>query len=107
MCVGLNIGWLSNNMAPHYKRATSLGFTQSVGSTAGIVAGLIYPKTDAPGYKLGHYFSMICAVIAAVIYLATFAYLKIKNHQKQKRLDNHNHNPDADGDDSDEFFYIY
>ncbi|KAA8903615.1 hypothetical protein TRICI_005652 [Trichomonascus ciferrii] len=105
--VGLNIGWLNNNTAPHFKRATALGFTQSVANTAGIVAGQIYPDSSAPRYKLGHYFSMFCAVGAVIVYVITFLYLKIRNKQKQKRLDNGEYRPSADGDDSDEFFYIY
>lgn len=47
---GLNLTWLNVNVAPHYRRATSIGFQQSMGNSAGIVAGQIYRKSP---FKLG------------------------------------------------------
>ncbi|KAB8346275.1 hypothetical protein FH972_023319 [Carpinus fangiana] len=48
---GLNLTWLNVNVAPHYRRATAIGMQQTIGNTAGIVAGQIYRK--AP-YTLGN-----------------------------------------------------
>lgn len=107
ICVGLNIGWLNNNMAPHYKRATALGFTQSVANIAGIVAGQIYPDSSAPRYKLGHYFSLFSLVVALIIYVITAIYLKYLNDQKRKRIERGEARDNVDGDDSDYFQYIY
>jgi hypothetical protein len=39
---GLNLTWLNVNVAPHYRRATAIGLQQTIGNTAGIVAGQIY-----------------------------------------------------------------
>lgn len=36
---GLNLTWLNVNVAPHYRRATAVGFQQTIGNSAGIVAG--------------------------------------------------------------------
>lgn len=36
---GLNMTWLNVNVAPHYRRATAVGFQQTIGNCAGIVAG--------------------------------------------------------------------
>lgn len=38
---GLNLTWLNVNVAPHYRRATAIGFQQSMGNSAGIVAGQV------------------------------------------------------------------
>ncbi|KZZ89252.1 Major facilitator superfamily domain, general substrate transporter [Ascosphaera apis ARSEF 7405] len=36
---GMNVTWLTVNFAPHYRRATAIGMQQTIGNTAGIVAG--------------------------------------------------------------------
>ena len=38
---GINETWIVNNTAPHYRRATFLGVSQSVGNVAGVVAGQV------------------------------------------------------------------
>ncbi|KAF2029445.1 hypothetical protein EK21DRAFT_67786, partial [Setomelanomma holmii] len=35
--LGVNETWILNNTAPHYRRATFLGISQSVGNVAGVV----------------------------------------------------------------------
>jgi len=32
---GINLTWLNVNVAPHYRRATAIGFQQTMGNTAG------------------------------------------------------------------------
>lgn len=48
------MGWLSNNLAPHYVRATGIGFLIAVANCAAFVATFSYLTKDAPDYVLGH-----------------------------------------------------
>lgn len=35
---GLNVTWINVNVAPHYRRAATIGLQQTIANTAGIVA---------------------------------------------------------------------
>src|SRR4051794_21998012 len=48
------MGWLSNNAAPHFVRATATGFEIAFANCAAFVATFIYLSKDAPACKLGH-----------------------------------------------------
>lgn len=41
------IGWLSNNLAPHYVRATGIGAQLTIANCAAFVAVFIYLSKDA------------------------------------------------------------
>lgn len=81
---GLNISWLTNNMAPHYKRATALGLNQTLGNLSGAVAGQIYTKSP---YILGNSFSLGCIVISNILTLLQVIILKRTNIKKKKILE--------------------
>ena len=53
-CSPLIIGWLSNNLAPHYTKATGLGFQVAIGNCGAFVATFTYLSSDAPAYTTGH-----------------------------------------------------
>jgi len=76
---GLNLTWLNVNVAPHYRRAAAIGFQQTMGNTAGIVAGQIY--RTAP-YKLGNSFSLGALCLSQVLILGKVWYLKRQNREK-------------------------
>jgi MFS family permease len=78
---GLNLTWLNVNIAPHYRRATAIGFQQSMGNTAGIVAGQIY--RSAP-YKLGNSFSLGALCVSQVLIVTEVIYVKRLNAMKVK-----------------------
>lgn len=78
---GLNITWLNVNVAPHYRRATAIGFQQTIGNTAGIVAGQIY--RTAP-YKLGNAFSLGTLAVAQVLIVINWFYLRAGNAEKDR-----------------------
>jgi hypothetical protein len=61
---GLNLAWLNVNMAPQYRRATAIGIQQTIGNSAGIVAGQVYRKSP---YMLGHGFSLGSIVVANIL----------------------------------------
>ena len=48
------MGWLSNNSAPHFVRATATGFQIAFANCAAFIATFIYLSHDAPDYVLGH-----------------------------------------------------
>lgn len=50
----LVIGWLSNNLAPHYIKATGLGFQVAIANWAAFIATFTYLSKDAPDYTTGH-----------------------------------------------------
>ncbi|KAJ8115725.1 hypothetical protein OPT61_g2699 [Boeremia exigua] len=43
------IGWTSNNLAPHYVRATGVGVVISIANCSAFIGTFIYLKKDAPG----------------------------------------------------------
>ncbi|KAG6355294.1 hypothetical protein INS49_003255 [Diaporthe citri] len=53
-CSAMIMGWLSNNLAPHYVRATGVGFMIALANCAAFPATFIYLAKDAPNYTLGH-----------------------------------------------------
>ncbi|KAI3319484.1 MFS general substrate transporter [Xylariaceae sp. AK1471] len=48
------LGWLSNNSAGHYKRATTSALQLAIANAGGFVAVFIYPKREGPQYHKGH-----------------------------------------------------
>ncbi|KAI0855757.1 major facilitator superfamily domain-containing protein [Xylaria cubensis] len=48
------LGWLSNNSAGHYKRATTSALQLAIANAGGFVAVFIYPKAQGPQYHKGH-----------------------------------------------------
>ncbi|KAI1078004.1 MFS general substrate transporter [Whalleya microplaca] len=57
------LGWLSNNSAGHYKRATTSALQLAIANCGGFVAVFIYPKAQGPEYHEGHTIVMglLCA----------------------------------------------
>ena len=51
-CSPLILAWLSNNLAPHYTKATGLGFIVAVGNCGAFVATFTYLSEDAPDYTV-------------------------------------------------------
>ena len=53
-CSPLVLAWLSNNLAPHYTKATGLGFQVAVGNCGAFVATFSYLSSDGefPIYRL-------------------------------------------------------
>jgi len=78
---GLNVTWINVNVAPHYRRATTIGFQQTIANTAGIVAGQIYRKSP---YRLGHSFSLGALCLAQVLIVVKMLYIKRWNTRKEK-----------------------
>ncbi|KAI4841677.1 MFS general substrate transporter [Aureobasidium sp. EXF-8845] len=78
---GLNMSWLNVNMAPQYRRATAIGFQQTIGNTAGVVAGQIYRKSP---YVLGNSFSLGALGVAQILIACKWLYLRHCNSVKDR-----------------------
>jgi Na+/melibiose symporter-like transporter len=78
---GLNLTWLNVNMAPHYRRAAAIGLQQTMGNTAGIVAGQIYRTTP---YVLGNAFSLAVLGVSQILIIIQMFYLRRENAVKEK-----------------------
>lgn len=78
---GMNLTWLNVNVAPHYRRAAAIGFQQTLGNIAGIVAGQIYRSSP---YTLGNAFSL-GAVGVSQLFIATKAlYIARRTREKER-----------------------
>lgn len=48
------LGWISNNSAGHYMRATTTGAQLAIANCGGFIAAFIYPKVQGPEFFIGH-----------------------------------------------------
>ncbi|KAL2205644.1 nicotinic acid plasma membrane transporter [Sarocladium strictum] len=83
---GLSIVWLNSNFAGHYKRATALGITFSVGNSSGIVVGQIFTAQTAPRYIRGTGITMGFAGFAMLLVCINAFGLHYVNKQRAQRL---------------------
>jgi hypothetical protein len=81
--VGLNVTWIINNNAGYFKRATAIGLQQTIGNSAGIMAGQIYRITDSDGrYVIGHAVSLTTITLAACGYAAMYFLVRRLNQKR-------------------------
>ncbi|EQB49617.1 major facilitator superfamily transporter [Colletotrichum gloeosporioides Cg-14] len=87
--VGLNVTWISNSNAGYFKRATAIGLQQTIGNSAGLMAGQIYRITASDGrYTIGHAVSLGTITVASVGYFAMWTLLnKINNRRDNMSID--------------------
>ncbi|KAF3800958.1 putative transporter C11D3.18C [Colletotrichum gloeosporioides] len=87
--VGLNVTWISNSNAGYFKRATAIGLQQTIGNSAGLMAGQIYRITASDGrYTIGHAVSLGTITVASVGYFAMWTLLnKINNRRENMSID--------------------
>lgn len=82
--VGLNVTWVSNSNAGYFKRATAIGLQQTIGNSAGLMAGQIYRITASDGrYTIGHAVSLGAITIASVGYFTMWTTLNRINHKRE------------------------
>lgn len=72
---------INNNVAPHYRRATAIGFQQTIGNITGIVAPQVY---RAAPYRLGHWCSLASAILCMVMISLQIMYLYFLNRKKDQ-----------------------
>ncbi|KAF2727218.1 major facilitator superfamily transporter [Polyplosphaeria fusca] len=82
--VGLNVTWIINSNAGYFKRATAIGLQQTIGNSAGIMAGQIYRLSSSDGrYVIGHSVSLTTISLAACGYSAMFLLLRQLNRKRE------------------------
>jgi hypothetical protein len=82
--VGLNVTWVINSNAGYFKRATAIGLQQTIGNSAGIMAGQIYRITNNDGrYVIGHAISITTITIAACGYALMYFTLRGINRKRE------------------------
>jgi hypothetical protein len=77
-------GWMSNNLAPHYVRATGVGFLIAFANCSAFISSFIYLAKDAPEYVLGHSISLGALVLCLVTILLQIAYLRRENMKRAR-----------------------
>lgn len=102
----LNLAWTSNNVAPYYRRTTTIGVNQTIGNLSGAIAGQIYRSSP---YVLGNSFSLGCLVVSCIIVPLNYLRLKQLNSQKEKILsgEREDHKSERTGDQVLDYKYSY
>ncbi|KAI0526650.1 MFS transporter-like protein [Xylaria bambusicola] len=78
----LIMGWLSNNLAPHFVRATGIGFLIAFANTAAFIATFIYLPKDKPDYSLGHSISLGALLLCFIVCCTQTLYLGWENKKR-------------------------
>lgn len=78
-CSPLILAWMSNNLAPHYVKATGLGFQVAFGNCGAFLATFSYLSEDAPLYTTGHSINIGCIGLSLIMTLGNMAYIRWEN----------------------------
>ncbi|KAF2720698.1 MFS general substrate transporter [Polychaeton citri CBS 116435] len=78
-CSPTVLAWLSNNLAPHYIKATGLGFQVAIGNCGAFVATYTYLQKDAPLYTKGHAINIGAVGVSLIFTLGSMAYIRWEN----------------------------
>ena len=78
------MGWVGNNMAPHYVRAVGVGVVISVANCSSFIGTFIYLQKDAPKYVLGHAISLGALGITFLLTCAHIVYLRWENGKRER-----------------------
>lgn len=82
----LVMGWLANNLAPHYVRATGTGFQIMFANLAAFIATFTYLQGDAPRYIAGHAINIGVIGLAIVTTCTLMVYQRWENSLREKGL---------------------
>jgi len=78
-CSPLVLAWLGNNLAPHYIKATGLGFQVAIGNCGAFVATFTYLSQDAPRYVTGHSINLGAIGLVLILTTCNLVYIKWEN----------------------------
>lgn len=77
--------WAANNFGNETKRAIGMGLYTAIGNLGSIAGSWIYPSTEAPQFRQGHFICMALALATAVLSLANNRILAaINKHRDEK-----------------------
>ena len=78
------MGWLANNLAPHYVRATGTGLQIAVANCAAFIATFTYLEKDKPDYVTGHSINLSMLVLSLALSTTHILYVKWENRKREK-----------------------
>ncbi|KIW53594.1 hypothetical protein PV05_09151 [Exophiala xenobiotica] len=82
-------GWLANNLAPHYVRATGIGFQVTIANCAAFIATFAYLSKDAPRFVLGHSICIGGLGLCGITALLGMGYCRWENARRENGERNH------------------
>ncbi|KAH9226677.1 hypothetical protein K456DRAFT_1754766 [Colletotrichum gloeosporioides 23] len=78
------MGWLSNNLAPHYVRATGVGLLIGLANMAAFPATFIYLQKNAPDYILGHSVCIGSLILCFATVCIQMLYCRWENMKRER-----------------------
>lgn len=78
------MGWLANNLAPHYVRATGTGLQIAIANCAAFIATFTYLEKDKPAYTTGHSINLGMLVLSLALSTTHILYVKWENRKREK-----------------------
>ncbi|KAK9858300.1 hypothetical protein MYU51_019297 [Penicillium brevicompactum] len=106
------MGWLSNNMAGHYKQSIASAMQIGFGNCGGLVASNVFFDSEAPTYVTGFGVSLGMVWICGVACVVFFAYLHRENRNREQGKRDHRYQWAQEelenlGDDHPSFRFTY
>ncbi|KAL2841590.1 major facilitator superfamily domain-containing protein [Aspergillus pseudoustus] len=106
------MGWLSNNMAGHYKQSIASAMQIGFGNCGGLVASNVFFNEEAPGYKTGFGVSLGMTWICGLSCFAFLMYLVRENKAREQGKRDERYELPAEerenlGDDHPSFRFTY
>lgn len=83
-CSPMVLGWLSNNLAPHYVRATGIGYQVAIGNCGAFLATFTYVAADAPRYIKGHAINLGVIGLIMIVTSCNMAYIAWENRVRAR-----------------------
>ncbi|KAL3444614.1 high-affinity nicotinic acid transporter [Aspergillus insuetus] len=83
---GIAIVWLNANFAGHYKRATAVGITFTIGNCAGAVVGQVFSTDSGPRYLPGLRIALGLACLAIFVVCVLMAGLHWENGRRERKV---------------------
>lgn len=78
--------WLQDNVAGHYKRATMVGMTLTLGNTAGVAVGQIFTTESKPRYIKGMSIALGLACVAMAMVVSLMIGMAFVNRKRAAEL---------------------
>ncbi|CAK3799334.1 high-affinity nicotinic acid transporter [Lecanosticta acicola] len=83
---GLSLMWLQDNVARHYKRASMVGLTLTLGNTAGVAVGQIFVTESKPRYIKGMSIALGLACVALAMVVSLMVGMALANRRRSEKL---------------------
>ncbi|KAI9685055.1 MAG: hypothetical protein M1822_005447 [Bathelium mastoideum] len=80
----ITLGWLTNNVSGHYKRAISTAIQISIGNCAGFVGSNVFVDSQAPAYTVGYGVSLACIWLTVVMATIFLCGLRWENWKRER-----------------------